>query len=709
MQSAFLHRLYPRVRTRVTTPFLLMILLVAAAGVLIVTRLVAGNIQERLANQLADSAQAAANTIVDIENGHLAALRAMVFTEGVAEAVVAGDVALLQRLLVGVIVNEDLDDVVVFDKSGKVVYRALGSTSVDPASIDVRAWNSTQNILGGRVDPLGDKFIELQTIDERATFYFAAPVITLNNQIVGGVLVGMWSDNFVQQVSGQTLSSVTLHNSQGEVIDSSFRDAALSQLTLPYNEFEQIRSSVGVESPMSREMTIENVPYQFLYAPFQLRSSPVGLIAVALPVDFVQDRIGTSRNIFFVLFSVVMLGMALLGLVITRSIVHPVFRIVETTRAIQKGDLSRRVALKTPDELGELGQSIDHMTSQLVDQNRAITTLYNDQLAETARREGVLQSIGDGVVVLDEAGKPYFFNGTASSILQRLDDHRLLTHPHEFYEPQALSFDNQYFSVLSTPVVLETGERIGHVLVFRNITEIIESEKLKDEIILQLSHELRTPLSAAKGYADLLMMFSGQKLDQRERVFGENVVDQLDVLAGLIDQVVEVNEMLVNSVQIDTERFDLVQSIREVVDEARPKIDRAALSVTLTFSSDEVSIEGDRLRIEQVIRNILKNAWSYTLPGGQIDVTLERDGIDHVLITVSDTGVGIAQDEIHRVFEKMYRGSAADAGATDTRGMGLGLYISQQIIERHGGTISIESEQNVGTVVTIRLPEHPLV
>ncbi|MDX1993214.1 MAG: cache domain-containing protein [bacterium] len=706
-------RYYPKLNTRITIPFLLMILVVAGIGVFTVTRLVAGNLQERLATQLADSAQAAANSIVDIERTQLAALRAMAFTQGVAQALVERDTASLEQLLLPTVVNQTVDDLIVFDQGGNVVYRLLnGQAAPLESTADFASWNSVQQVMRGESDLLGDKFVDIHTPEDEATFYFAAPVVDGTGQRVGGMLVGIQSQDFVRRVGEQTLSTVTLFDRAGQVLNTTFRQAAIPQLHLAPETASGLLEQVEDDSPLSEQIIIERTPYRFLYAPFQLRSSQIGLIGVALPVEFVQDRIGTSRNIFLLLFAVVVFLVASLGLMISRSIVRPVFRIVETTRAVRSGDLSRRVNLATPDELGELGQSVDRMTNQLVTQNQEIQSLYVAQVEETARRDAVFASINDGVFVLDRQGRPILLNDTAREIVRSIRSSptyrsaygSLLSNPERLLDPQMLNLDDAYFSALSTPVSLTSGELLGYVIVFRNITEIIKAEKLKDDIILQLSHELRTPLAAARGYTELLTMLANERLNAQEKGFSENALEHLDLLGELVNQVIDVNTMLAGRMEISFRPFDLSRKLQEVVEESQGRIQRAQLRVSLSMPDEAVWIEGDEHRLKQVFQIVLKNAYSYTLPDGWIEVQLEADGSDHVVVTIADSGVGIGADEIDKVFDKLYRGRSADAGPTDARGMGLGLYIARELVQAHHGTISLASTEMVGTTVTVRLP-----
>ena len=127
------------------------------------------------------------------------------------------------------------------------------------------------------------------------------------------------------------------------------------------------------------------------------------------------------------------------------------------------------------------------------------------------------------------------------------------------------------------------------------------------------------------------------------------------------------------------------------------------LRMSLTVDKDEVWVKGDLRRLEQLFDHLLRNAYSYTLPGGSVEMHVARQN-GHVQVYIVDSGVGIDADEIDRVFERMYRGRSADAGPTDSSGLGLGLYLAQYIAEAHQGMIVLDSKVDQGTVVKIELP-----
>ncbi len=364
-------------------------------------------------------------------------------------------------------------------------------------------------------------------------------------------------------------------------------------------------------------------------------------------------------------------------------------QLVDTTRAIRAGDLSRRVELKTPDELGELGVSFDHMTDQLVQRNREMNA--------------VLASISDAVIVQDFDQHILMSNRAADKLLGQEEVQKLLHQPEAMSEPRTVALGEQFFSTLSTSVRMDDDTLLGHVVVFRDITALIQAEQLKDEMMKQLSHELRTPLSAARGYLELAIMLGQATIPQQSMGYLNNSLAGLNTLEKMVNQVIDVSAIISNQFFIEMEVFNLVEIIEQQVQVWTPQCEKRGLTLSAEFLQEKMDIEGDPYRIGQVIDHLLSNAHSYTLPGGSIQVGLTC-AASMVILTVQDTGVGIAEHELSLVFERLYRGQSADAGPTDTRGLGLGLYFSKYIIEAHHGTIELESQQDVGTTVRIRLP-----
>ncbi len=615
--------------------------------------------------------------------------------------------------------NAGIDDLLIFDAAGQGVLRLslsknnANTTYIASAPPDLSTWSGVQSVIHARKDALGDKFIDLISDDsppsKTYSFYISAPVVSQTGDSVGGIALGLTAAHLTEQITSEALSPVTLYGANGQPLGTTLR---VTPETIPLSEADARQLGQDVQSAsVIHTVNFGDAPYQVLYTPFQLRGQTFGLLAVALSSNFIVERSSTSRDIFAVIFSALFAAVALLGVVTGRSISRPVARLVMTTRAIRGGDLSKRITHYTPDELGELGESFDEMTDILVRRNIAINDLYVHQLEETARLDTILSSISDAVIVQTPVGEMILKNRTAETLLKTLDAKaearrdfdQLRQSPTALFQPRTVALTEFYFSVLAASITLPSGDLFGYVIVLRDITPMVEAERLKDELILQMSHELRTPLAAARGYIDLTRMFEQAHLTEQGNGFIDQALNSLSMLERMVSQVIDVSAVMSNEFSLALKTINLAQLLGTCVAEWLPHAAERELTLSLNPPDSQLEIEADEIRLAQVFDHVLRNAVSYTLPGGAVWVSAARD-VDKMIITIADTGVGIGAEEIDKVFERMYRGRSADAGPTDTRGLGLGLYISKRIIVAHHGTITLSSQLEKGTTVTIMLP-----
>ncbi|MEM9954927.1 MAG: ATP-binding protein [Chloroflexota bacterium] len=713
MPSVFKHY-YPRVNTRITAPFLLVTMIVAGLGVFIVTQLVSSSITERLNNQLLSSSQAARNAMVEIESEQLAALRALVFTEGIPDAIASNDVETLADRIAPIVLNNQLDAVVIFDTASTPIYSIgyddfTSTLAINPVP-EGASVAGIERVLQVEVDEQGDKFVDVVPVDDDYLFFITAPVVNDSNFIVGGIAIGFRASGVIRRLTEQALANLVIYDEQGRVLATSFRNDR-EALSLSNGQVQSLWQAVDDASPY-REITVQEIPYRSLYTGFDFRSEQIGLLAVALPTDFVIEQIGISRNAFIFLFGVLFVVVVAIGLVVARSIVQPINKLVDTTRAIQGGDLSRRVELNQPDEIGELGHSFDRMTERLIARNQEVEDLYTQQLEETARRDAILSSITDAVIVRGRDGNIVMMNPAAEALLQELQPYPDLLHEfthirwHAQQEDkvQSLSFGRQHYSVVATPVYNRNQEIIGYVIVYRDISRLIQAEKLKDEMILQLSHELRTPLTSVRGYIELMTLLNHAPQNQEGDTFVDKALGQLVILERMVNQVIDVSALLADHLDLELELFDLADLVEEVLATNQPFARQRYQRITGEAPPTAMLIDGDRRQLYEVIDHILRNAISYTPEGGHIRVTLDFVDSQFVEIVVMDNGKGIAPDELPLVFDRLYRGRSAEAGETDTRGLGLGLFMSREIVHAHQGRISIDSAPDKGTIVSVELP-----
>jgi signal transduction histidine kinase len=228
-------------------------------------------------------------------------------------------------------------------------------------------------------------------------------------------------------------------------------------------------------------------------------------------------------------------------------------------------------------------------------------------------------------------------------------------------------------------------------------TALLEVDRLKDDLLSTVSHELRTPLTSISGYVELLLE---EQDDAHGRKHLEVVRRNTVRLLGLVSDLLLAARLQSHRLELQLEPVDLRVLVEEAADSARPYADAAQVVLGVRLGTVP-SVAGERDRLAQLLDNLVTNAIKFTPAGGAVEVGLTaRDG--GVAIEVSDTGIGLADEEVAQLFTRFYR--ASSAVTAQIPGTGLGLYIAKAIVEAHGGKISVRSARGVGTTFVVELP-----
>ncbi len=215
-----------------------------------------------------------------------------------------------------------------------------------------------------------------------------------------------------------------------------------------------------------------------------------------------------------------------------------------------------------------------------------------------------------------------------------------------------------------------------------------------------VSHELRTPLTSILGYLELVLEGDAGEVTEEQRQFLSVVERNSQRLLRLVGDLLLIAQIEAGKLTLERGLVDLAVLAADCVEAARPRADEKGVALVLEAGAVP-ALSGDRVRLAQVLDNLVSNAIKFTPGGGKVTVGLAQQN-GHVLVAVSDTGIGIPVAEQGRLFERFFRTSGATQRAI--QGTGLGLAITKAIAEAHGGEISVESEENVGTTVRITLP-----
>jgi signal transduction histidine kinase len=252
--------------------------------------------------------------------------------------------------------------------------------------------------------------------------------------------------------------------------------------------------------------------------------------------------------------------------------------------------------------------------------------------------------------------------------------------------------------VTASPVAAEEGaEPALAVVVIRDVTALKRLERMRDEFLSVAAHELRTPITTIKGYAQLLDRWTPGGHEPREGKAFKILNHQSDRLSELVQDLLEVSRLQLGRLELRRQRFELGGLVGEVIERMRGV---SSLHRFVLHQEGPVLVDVDPDRIDQVLTNLFDNAIKYSPDGGDIEATVGvREGL--AVVSVRDQGMGIPRERQGQLFERFYR---AHAGlGTDRGGMGIGLHLSEQILQRHGGRIWFESEEGKGSTFSFSL------
>ena len=247
-------------------------------------------------------------------------------------------------------------------------------------------------------------------------------------------------------------------------------------------------------------------------------------------------------------------------------------------------------------------------------------------------------------------------------------------------------------------VTTRSGARVGKVAVYHDVTRERAIDRQKDEFLSLASHELKTPLTSIKGYTQVLLNRAEHNgTPQREQRALQTIGKQVDRMTRLVGELLDMSRIDSNQLRMELAPVDLAALAERVIEQVQLAATRHDIVLT---EPGPVILMGDADRLEQVLTNLLENAVKYSPDGGRIDVVVERHA-DEAHLVIRDSGIGIPRAQLPHLFTRFYR--AQNVGSTIS-GLGLGLYISHEIVRRHAGTLSVTSREGHGSAFRVALP-----
>jgi len=500
----------------------------------------------------------------------------------------------------------------------------------------------------------------------------------------------------------------TIVDNQGEVVFETDKNVDTMQNHLKRNEIIEARDGeIGSDIRFSNTLR-----KNFLYVATLIPNTDNYVLRLSIPIDVLGQH---TKDIISKLLIIILAGVVVAILLILKFVSYftkPLVELSNATVQIANDTIPKKLYYNSKDEIGNLYNNFNLMTKKL---NDSIYELENTNLFLNS----ILANIVSGVIALNYNKEIIFINSRCKSILELYDDdlnnknivnvirnYEINKFIKDYFENKknefiVTNYKNKtlklFINVLPYDERKNNEPKYGAVLLVEDITEATRHEEMRKSFVANVTHELKTPLTSIKGYVETI---KNNEITDHAKI--NRFMDIIDIEANrlktLIDDILMLSE--IENMQGNISEVNLVEVVSEVKDVMQNiSTDN---SVTVNYLCDkDVKVFLDKNRIKQLLINLIDNAIKYNVENGVVNVKIAKSN-SFVEIVVEDTGIGIDESHLPRVFERFYR--VDKSRSRQMGGTGLGLAIVKHIVISFNGTINIESKLGQGTKIYIKIP-----
>jgi two-component system phosphate regulon sensor histidine kinase PhoR len=438
-----------------------------------------------------------------------------------------------------------------------------------------------------------------------------------------------------------------------------------------------------------------------------------GFVRLAMPLSAISQVQSHVRKIVSIAFCVA-LGVAFIVSIGSSTFIsQPIRYIAAAAKKIAEGNYGANIHVRTGDEIEDLTKAFNEMTDQI---KRRIDELNMNN----ARIEAILLSMFDGIMVVSDKGTILFMNAKLREIfhaektaigkqpievirkaeVQHIADAILREDKGVVTREITLLSPEERILLVHATSIIRNGSKDGAVLVFHDITELKRLEQVRKDFVANVSHELRTPLTSIKGYAETLL--EGALEDTKSaQEFVDIILKEANRLDLLVNDLLDLSRFESDKHHFVMKEGALDKVVQKVAEQMTAQARKKNIAVTTNFPEKLPAALFDEIAIVQVLLNLLDNAIKYTPEKGRVSVTISprQNALE---VSVKDTGLGIPENDLPRIFERFYR--VDKTRSCELGGTGLGLSIAKHIVLAHNGTISVESVIDQGSTFRFTIP-----
>ncbi|WP_242860984.1 HAMP domain-containing sensor histidine kinase [Clostridium scatologenes] len=521
-----------------------------------------------------------------------------------------------------------------------------------------------------------------------------------------------------QKFSSQTNAEISFINDKGYILaDSSGSLMLENQINKP--EIQNCLHGKTAVSDRYSKIKGERFIYVAL-SPVKIYDNKVIVrLGMSLKGFDNLNKVFLSCTLISILIGVIVA--VVIGCFFLDNMMNPLQKLNNAAKKISNGKFNHKVRINTKDELEELANSFNNMSSKI---NNVVSQLNYRNL----ELNSILNSITYGILVIDINWNIILSNPAVIRIL-RLDKNLNIgdnlkssiesqklynlieaTFDNNVHKEEELSLrdnDDKIYKVYTKLIDYDVENLVyekGIVIILQDISEIKHLEKMRSEFVANVSHELKTPLTTIIGFVDTLKKKAGEDKEKRQRFLGI-ISEEVERLKRLIEDILLLSHLENKSSSNDLEEVNIYKELDDILYMLTPSANKKSICINLIIDRNFTLYVKSKDWFKQAIMNLIDNAIKYTQPEGHINVLAYIKG-DNAFIIVKDNGVGIPEEDISRVFERFYR--VDKSRSRSEGGTGLGLAIVKHIVSELDGSIYLNSELNKGSEFIIQLPLNKL-